>query len=268
MQFKVSDLNIIEQIAIKAGQAIMDIYVKDFEVIEKSDQSPLTLADLAANQVIIEDLQSYYPDIPILSEEAVESFKGTNPNGQYWLVDPLDGTKEFVKRNDEFTVNIALIHKGVPILGVVYAPALDLMYSAIEGGGAFKQSTGAQKQSIHINQHPVEPIKIVGSRSHSDDNLTLWLKRFTDYVMLPMGSSLKICLVAEGKADIYPRLGPTSLWDTAAGHIVLKEAGGNLIQLTGKELNYNTTKDLLNPFFVAVGCSSLYVGNDNTFFNK
>ena len=211
-----------------------------------------------ANQIIIKDLQSYYPSIPILSEEAVESFNGANPNGQYWLVDPLDGTKEFVKRNDEFTVNIALINKGMPILGVVYAPALDLMYTAIEGGGAFKQYKDTQKQSIHINQHPAGPIKIVGSRSHSDDKLTQWLKQYTDYVMLHMGSSLKICLVAEGKADIYPRLGPTSLWDTAAGHIVLKEAGGNLIQLKGTELDYSNTKKLLNPFFIAVGCSSCY----------
>ncbi len=131
------------------------------------------------------------------------------------------------------------------------------MFSAIQGGGAFKQSNDVEKQSIHIHQHPVMPLKIVGSRSHGDENLTQWLKRFSDYEILPMGSSLKLCLIAEGIADIYPRLGPTSLWDTAAGHIVLKEAGGYLIQLNGEELNYSNTSELLNPFFLAIGCSSL-----------
>jgi 3'(2'), 5'-bisphosphate nucleotidase len=252
-----SDLIQIERIAREAGKVIMNIYVQPFDVFEKNDHSPLTMADLEANQVIVEALKSYYPDIPILSEESVDSFDGANQNGLYWLVDPLDGTKEFVKRNGEFTVNIALINNGIPVLGVVYAPAVDLMFSAIEGGGAFKQFNDAQKQSIHINQHPIEPLKIVGSRSHGDEKLTQWLKRFSDYEILPMGSSLKICLVAEGVADIYPRLGPTSLWDTAAGHIVLKEAGGHLIQFDGKELNYGNTSELLNPFFLAIGCSSL-----------
>ena len=253
-----SDLTLIESIAKEAGKAIMDIYIQPIDVIEKNDKSPLTLADLAANQIIIEALHSHYPEIPVLSEEAVEAFNGANKNNQYWLVDPLDGTKEFVKRNDEFTVNIALINNGEPVLGVVYAPALNIMYSAIEGGGAFKQSNEARKQKIHINQNPVAPIKIVGSRSHSDEKLTQWLKRFNNYVMLPMGSSLKICLVAEGSADIYPRLGPTSLWDTAAGHIVLTEAGGKLINFEGTELNYSNTEALLNPFFLAVGCTSIY----------
>lgn len=251
------DLTQVEQIAREAGKAIMSIYIQPFEVIEKIDRSPLTMADLAANNIIIERLQFYYPEIPILSEESVDSFNGANQNGFYWLVDPLDGTKEFVKRNGEFTVNIALINKGVPVLGIVYAPATDLMFSAIQGGGAFKQSNDVEKQSIHIHQHPVVPLKIVGSRSHGDENLTQWLKRFSDYEILPMGSSLKLCLVAEGIADIYPRLGPTSLWDTAAGHIVLKEAGGYLILLNGEELNYNNTSELLNPFFLAIGCSSL-----------
>lgn len=251
-----SDLTQVEQIARDAGKAIMSIYIQPFEVIEKIDRSPLTMADLAANNIIIERLQFYYPEIPILSEESVDLFNGANQNGFYWLVDPLDGTKEFVKRNGEFTVNIALINKGIPVLGVVYAPAIDLMFSAIQGGGAFKQSNDVEKQSIHIHQHPVMPLKIVGSRSH-DENLTQWLKRFSDYEILPMGSSLKLCLVAEGIADIYPRLGPTSLWDTADGHIVLKEAGGYLIQLNGEELNYSNTSELLNPFFLAIGCSSL-----------
>jgi 3'(2'), 5'-bisphosphate nucleotidase len=247
----------VERIAREAGMAIMNIYVQDFDVIEKADHSPLTMADLAANQIIVEQLQAYYPDIPILSEESVEVFRGISQTGLYWLVDPLDGTKEFVKRNNEFTVNIALINQGVPVLGVVYAPALDLMFSAVQGGGAFKQVNNGQKQLIKINQYPVEPFKIVGSRSHGDDKLMQWLKRFNDYEILPMGSSLKICLVAEGVADIYPRLGPTSLWDTAAGHIVLKEAGGYLVALDGKELNYSNTSELLNPFFLAIGCSSL-----------
>lgn len=252
------DLNRIEDIVREAGKAIMVIYIQPFDVIEKTDQSPLTLADLAANQIIVDRLQTYYPDIPILSEESVEAFHGSNQSGLYWLVDPLDGTKEFVKRNDEFTVNIALINKGVPVLGVVYAPAMDLMFSAIQGEGAYKQFKNAEKYAIHINQHPAEPLKIVGSRSHGDEKLTQWLKRFASYEILPMGSSLKLCLVAEGIADIYPRLGPTSLWDTAAGHIVLKEAGGYLMQFNGEELNYSNTSQLLNPFFLAIGCASLF----------
>ena len=262
------NLTTIELISKKAGQAIMGIYSQPFEVIEKSDLSPLTLADLLADQIINEELRFHYPNIPILSEESAQAFNGNNQDDLYWLVDPLDGTKEFIKRNDEFTVNIALIKNGVPVLGVVYAPAMDLMYSAIKGGGAFKQAFNAKKQTIHINRNPVAPIKIVGSRSHSDENLTQWLKKFTDYVMLPMGSSLKICLVAEGVADIYPRLGPTCLWDTAAGHIILKEAGGNLVQLNGEEVNYINKGNFLNPFFLAIGCYSLNLISNNTLFDK
>ena len=257
--FTINDLMTLECIARKAGKAIMGIYDQPIDVTHKNDNSPLTLADLAANTIIVEDLQANYPDIPILSEESEETFKGVNQNNQYWLVDPLDGTKEFIKHNDEFTVNIALIEKGIPVLGVVYAPALDLMYSALKDGGAFKQTKGKTKESIHTNQNPLEPLKIVGSRSHSDEKLNEWLKRLPNYKMLPMGSSLKICLVAEGRADIYPRLGPTRLWDTAAGDIILNEAGGYLTQLDGNNLVYENTDDLLNPFFIAIGSATLNV---------
>lgn len=250
-------LNEIVDIARRAGVAIMEIYQQDFGVDYKEDQSPLTQADLAAHHMISAGLATVSPDIPVLSEEDVASFKGANADGYYWLVDPLDGTKEFIKKNGEFTVNIALIKDGNPVLGVVYAPALDWMYFAAVGLGAYKQVANHSADVIQVSKNTVEPFKVVGSRSHSDETLNQWLEKLGQYELIPMGSSLKICLVAEGRADIYPRLGPTSLWDTAAAHAILNVAGGAVFSLLGGHLSYAEPAKVLNPHFIAIGNPSL-----------
>lgn len=241
----------VEAIARQAGEAIMAIYARDFAVAYKADRSPLTEADTAANHIIVAALAQLTPDIPVLSEEAAEAFAGANERGQFWLVDPLDGTKEFVKKNGEFTVNIALVAQGKPELGVVFAPALDVLYAAAKGVGAFKVA-GGQRAPVQAGRHvPGTPWKVVGSRSHADDSLTAWLQRLGDYEFVPMGSSLKLCLVAEGRADIYPRLGPTSQWDTAAAQCVVECAGGVVCDLDGAPLRYGSDRPLLNPHFLA-----------------
>lgn len=240
----------IEAIARAAGEAIMAIYIRDFAINEKEDLSPLTEADIAAHILITQALQTLTPDIPILSEEAVETFSGPNADQQFWLVDPLDGTKEFIKKNGEFTVNIALVEQGKPVLGIVYAPALDVLYSAAEGLGAFKADSSGAKTPIQVARHtPGTPWKVVSSRSHVGDSLKEWLKT-DEYELILMGGSLKFCLVAEGKADIYPRFGPTSLWDTAAAQCVVEQAGGEVIDLTGQRLGYGNISNLLNPSFL------------------
>jgi len=247
----------IESIAHEAGATIMAIYARDFTIEQKADQSPLTEADTAANTMITRALQALTPDIPILSEEDVEIFPGPDENGCYWLVDPLDGTKEFIKRNDEFTVNIALIENGQPILGVVYAPALDFLYTAAKGSGAYRKDPQGQKTAIQVVQHTPGTIwRVVGSRSHAGDSLQGWLDQLGEYQLIPMGSSLKLCLVAEGKADLYPRLGPTSLWDTAAAQCVVEQAGGKVLAENGLPLSYANTKNRLNPYFIVSAATS------------
>jgi 3'(2'), 5'-bisphosphate nucleotidase len=241
----------VEQVARSAGQAIMDIYSREFTVAEKDDRSPLTEADLAAHQVILRGLRSLTPSIPILSEEAVEHFEGPNAVGQYWLVDPLDGTKEFIKKNGEFTVNIALIEQGEPALGIVYAPSLNLMYSAAAGVGSFKADPAGERAPIKVARHAAgAPWRVVGSRSHGGYSLDEWLENLGDHELVKMGSSLKFCLVADGQADIYPRLGPTSLWDTAAAQCVVEQAGGEVVQLNGMRLGYGDPQIVLNPHFI------------------
>lgn len=244
-------------IARSAGEAIMQIYATDFDVSHKSDHSPLTMADLAAHHLIVESLKQLTPHIPVLSEESDDVSAEIRSGWQsYWLIDPLDGTREFVKRNGEFTVNIAYIQNHVPVLGVVYAPVKELLYFACAGGGAFKQVGNMAATEIHIKRFRLEQITVAGSRSHSDQQLQLFLNQLhikTSSVpeLIHMGSSLKICLVAEGGADVYPRLGPTSEWDTAAAHCVLKEAGGEIVDISGAPLRYNTKDSLLNPSFFA-----------------
>ncbi|MFO6423664.1 3'(2'),5'-bisphosphate nucleotidase CysQ [Motilimonas sp. KMU-193] len=236
-------------IAVAAGAAIMDIYQRDFAVQTKSDESPLTEADLAAHQIIVKGLQALTPDIPILSEEAADiSWQTRQQWNTFWLVDPLDGTKEFIKKNGEFTVNIALIHDNKPVLGVVYAPVLDKLYFADEQG-AFLTHQGATRQLQVIAPAAGETIKVVGSRSHPSPDLAAYLERFNDYEMVPVGSSLKFCMVAEGIAHVYPRLGPTMNWDTGAGHCVAEQAGATVCQLDGSPLLYNHQESLLNPYF-------------------
>jgi len=244
----------IEHIAHEAGTAIMDIYKRDFAVETKADQSPLTEADQAANDIIVAGLKTLPGGIPILTEEAVDAFSGADSEGRYWLVDPLDGTKEFIKRNGEFTVNIALIEQGRPIIGVVYAPALETTYLGGEGLGAFKTKPGEARQAITVSQHQAPgPWKVVSSRSHASPETLEWLNQLGGYELIPMGSSLKICLVAEGAAHLYPRLGPTCLWDTAAAHAIVNAAGGAIKTPEGKTLSYANTSDKLNPWFIVQG---------------
>ena len=245
-------LDVIEAIARDAGDAIMQVYKNAIDVRYKDDQSPLTEADLSANRVIVDGLTKNYPDVPILTEEAVGDFKGSNLDGYYWLVDPLDGTKEFIKKNGEFTVNIALIHHGEPVLGVVLAPDKNTLYRGAQNQGAFKREGVGALKKIQVSPHEDgTPWRVMGSRSHSDTSIDDWLLKLGQHELIPMGSSLKMCLIAEGVAHVYPRLGLTSLWDTAAAHAILKEAGGEIRTLSGDVLSYKNPHEVLNPFFVA-----------------
>ena len=248
-------LEAVERIAREAGDAIMKVYARDFSVEEKEDKSPLTEADQAAHHVIVRGLKGLPVQLPILSEEDMEGFSGVDAQGRYWLVDPLDGTKEFIKRNGEFTVNIALIENGVPVLGVVTAPALGTAYVAAEGVGAFKVEKDGQRHAIQVAGQPAEGStwRVVGSRSHPSPDLAAWLDKLGEHEMLPMGSSLKLCLIAEGNADAYPRLGPTCLWDTGAAHAVVRSAGGRVDTLKGEPLSYANPAEKLNPYFVVWG---------------
>ena len=247
----------IETTAIKAGKAILDIYhSEDFGIEIKGDDSPLTKADLAAHHIIVDDLQSFTPDVPVLSEESTDIlFEERKTWQKYWLVDPLDGTKEFIKKNGEFTVNIALIENGSPIVSVVYVPVSGVSYTAAKGYGAFKK---AGNERIKINTHkPARNIPIVvGSRSHLSPDVRTYLDKLGDHEMTPMGSSLKFCLVAEGQADLYPRLGLTSEWDTAAAQCIVEQAGGHVVTLDNQPLRYNTKDSLLNPYFMVYGDSN------------
>jgi len=246
-------LDAICVIAREAGRAILDVYARDFEVEEKTDRSPLTEADRIAHTMIVGDL-TRLDAFPVLSEESAPEDRLERRTWQrYWLVDPLDGTKEFLKRNGEFTVNIALVDQHRAILGAVYAPVLDRMYFGSLGLGAWRQDGDAPAEPIHVRSPAGTPLKVVGSRSHASGELASYLAGLPAYEITPMGSSLKICLVAEGAADIYPRLGPTSEWDTAAAQAILESAGGRMIDPTGQPLRYNAKDELLNPHFLAFG---------------
>lgn len=252
-------VNKINKIAIDAGHKIMAIYEKDFDIYKKTDESPLTEADLASHHHIVNELAALNISFPILSEESADIDWSERQSWlTYWLIDPLDGTKEFIKKNGEFTVNIALIHQNKPVLGVVYAPAIDVLYFASEEIGAWKVEAGETKQ-IRVSDKAETPLRVVGSRSHQSDAMVGFLNQYPGYDMIPMGSSLKLCLVAEGKADLYPRLGPTSEWDTAAAHAVVNAAGGacvvfDLDRNTEQEtLAYNAKESLLNPYFIVKG---------------
>ena len=243
----------IIDIAHQAGSAIMAVYQQDFSVYEKQDSSPLTEADLASHRCIEQALREYTPDIPLLSEESAEGdIQQRQSWDRYWLIDPLDGTKEFIKKNGEFTVNIALIENHEPVMGVVYAPAIDTTYYGTLQGGAYCIRNG-QKKRISICPPPQDSQgwRVVGSRSHQSDDFVQFMQQLPQAELLPMGSSLKLCLVAEGKADLYPRLGPTSEWDTAAAHAVVKAAGGQVLEYPSLQpLRYNTKESLLNPWFI------------------
>lgn len=248
------DLERIVGISEKAGRAIMGIYVRDFDVEHKDDQSPLTEADLAAHRTIVEELGKLEPRLPILSEESADiPYEERARWLRYWLVDPLDGTREFIKRNGEFTVNIALIESGRPTCGVVHVPVSETTYYGCAGKGAWKKEKGKPPQPIRAAKQRRHPLRVAGSRSHAGDSLKRFLERVGPHELLSMGSSLKLCLVAEGDADVYPRLGPTSEWDTAAAQAIVEAAGGHVTDLNLKPLRYNRKESLLNPHFLAFG---------------
>ena len=241
-------------IARTAGAAIMRIYDADYTIACKDDASPLTAADLAAHHAIVDGLAALTPQIPVLSEESAEQAAWSERRGwaRYWLVDPLDGTREFIKHNGEFTVNIALIEDGAPTLGVVYAPALDEMYLAWQGGHAYAQTP--QHGIVAISTRPrMTPLVVAGSRSHADPRMLTALDKLGTHELISLGSSLKFCRTAQGEADLYVRYGLTSEWDTAAGQCVLEQAGGGVTRLDGSRLTYNTKESLLNPDFLAFG---------------
>jgi len=245
------------ELARRAGEAIMRLYAEVNPSVQyKENNSPLTQADLASHHVIDEGLQRIAPQWPILSEESKEiPFDQRSGWQRFWLVDPLDGTKEFLKRNGEFTVNIALMEEGHPILGVVYAPAIDKMYYAARGAGAWK-AEGGTVTAIRIGRAGHGHTRVVTSRSHAsmEDNLDQFTGGDKECEFVTMGSSLKFCLVAEGAADIYPRTGPTMEWDTAAAQCVVEQAGGTVTDIDGNPMLYNKPV-LLNPGFVARGAA-------------
>ncbi len=272
------DVEKINTIAKEAGDEIMRIYRSgDFEVEAKSDDSPLTKADKAANDIICTSLQELYPDIPIMSEEnKQEAYEDRKDRAYYWCIDPLDGTKEFIKQNGEFTVNIALIEGTVPVLGVVYAPALERLYFAKKAEGAYREAFSVQRSAFSREVLPLtqnddytKEVRVVASKSHRSAQTESFIENIahnTSHIVLTsIGSSLKLCMIAEGSADIYPRLAPTMEWDSAAAHAVVKEAGREAyiydesipahkyLQRSGDlaPLRYNKP-DLLNPFFVVV----------------
>ena len=254
--------NIID-ISHLAGAKIIDIYQNDFAIYEKSDKSPLTEADLAAHNCIVEGLAKV-SDLPILSEESADiSWQERNTWDTYWLVDPLDGTKEFIKKNGEFTVNIALIKDGVPVFGVVYAPVMNQTYVGVLGQGAYKITADAKAEISPKAWTKGETWKIVGSRSHQSPEIQALLDSLEgDTELVAMGSSLKLCLVAEGAAHLYPRLGPTCEWDTGAAQAVVEAAGGKVtiiedatdaLKADAAPLRYNQKDSVLNPYFL-VSC--------------
>ena len=240
-------------LACDAGAAIMRVYAQDFSVETKSDNSPVTAADMAAHHIISAGLAALTPQIPVLSEEAADIPWAIRSSWtRWWLVDPLDGTREFIKKNGEFTVNIALIDRGVPVLGVVYAPALDYLVHAQRDVGCWMRSDGDDMPLASARPAPM-PLRVAASRSHLDARTQRVLERIGEHEKLGLGSSLKFCRIAEGRADVYPRFGPTSEWDTAAGQCVLDAAGGCVLGLDGEPFRYNRGESLLNPDFIALG---------------
>ena len=254
----------IINVAVVAGEAIIEIYNRDHIHFEKADSSPLTEADLAAHKIILNELMHLTPNLPVLSEESsIVEWETRSQWTDYWLVDPLDGTKEFLNRNGEFTVNIARIKNGQPVWGVVYAPTTGVAYAGgTDSGCAIKITKNLIETPLQVSA--VRPTNanwtIVGSRSHQSNDFTEFTRKFSEPEIKTMGSSLKICMVADGTADIYPRLGLTSEWDTAAAHAVLLGAGGVIIDAEKKlPLMYNQKESLLNPFFIAAnGISTIW----------
>lgn len=248
------DMSHLISIAQEAGKAILEIYHTDFTVENKEDNSPLTSADKASHAIIAKALKELYPDIPILSEEGKgEPYEERKNWSQFWLVDPIDGTKEFIKRNGEFTVNIALIENNYPVLGVIYAPALGTLYVGRQGEGAYKIDAKGTRTELKVKELEESQYTIVESRSHPTPALNEYLskieKRFANIHRVEKGSSLKFCAVAEALAHSYPRFGPTMEWDTAAGQAIVEAAGGKVVNLQGQRFSYNK-ESLLNDYFI------------------
>ncbi|MCF6194826.1 MAG: 3'(2'),5'-bisphosphate nucleotidase CysQ [Kangiellaceae bacterium] len=245
----------VKRIAREAGKKILEIYnTDDFEVQIKSDDSPLTKADLAAHNIIVDFLEKKYPEIPCLSEESTGiEFNDRKDWQQCFIIDPLDGTKEFIARNGEFTVNIALQKEGTPLLGVIYVPVTDTLYFAAKGVGAFKQERNSEPHSISVRSLNQKDGKnhftVVASRRHGLDKVETLCQNLASYDLTSRGSSLKMCMVAEGAADFYPRLALTSEWDTAAAQAIVEQAGGKIVQLDFSDMTYNQKKMFAQSFF-------------------
>jgi len=241
-------------LADEAGAAIMAVYGDDIAVRAKADDSPVTAADMAAHRCIVAGLARLTPGIPVLSEESAHlvDLAQRRAWSRFWLVDPLDGTREFIKRNGEFTVNIALVDDGVPVFGVIQAPASGVAWHGIPGHGAFRRDADGTR-AIGSRRPAATPLRVATSRSHLDARTATLLQRIGSHDPVGLGSSLKFCLLAEGGMDAYPRLGPTSEWDTAAGQAILEAAGGCVLDLGGRPFRYNQRDTLLNGDFVALG---------------
>ncbi|MGB1800880.1 MAG: 3'(2'),5'-bisphosphate nucleotidase CysQ [Gammaproteobacteria bacterium] len=256
-EIKHQDLNeLTEEIKIiskEAGKKILEIYETDFSVENKEDNSPLTAADMAAHNTICQALKKLTPNTPLLSEESSDiSFAERQSWNQYWLIDPLDGTREFVKRNGEFSVNIALIEKQKSILGVIHIPVSGITYSASLNNGAYKQGSEQEAKRISAKKTTLQNITIAGSRSHGNQQQRDFIEKLDNSEIIAIGSSLKFCLVAEGLADIYPRFGPTSEWDSGAAQCIVEESGAIVVDTDFKTLEYNTKDSLLNPSFLVI----------------
>lgn len=255
----IKDLLNICNISIEAGSIINKYYNTNTNINYKKDKSPVTEADLASNKYIIESLYNLYPNMPILTEESLVEWNIRKNWKTYWLVDPLDGTKEFIKKNNEFTVNIALIDNNEPVMGAIYSPCLSLLYYALRNNGAYKLFSKKKIKSFDNsetiksnNKKITDKLKIFGSRSHSNERFDNWIKsNFTNYELIKRGSSIKFCEIAEGSVDLYPRFGPTNEWDIAAGHIILKESGGGVSTIDNKKILYNKKENVINPPFLA-----------------
>jgi 3'(2'), 5'-bisphosphate nucleotidase len=247
----------VRDIAVEAGECILEVYQRDFQVESKQDDSPLTEADLASHRHIVSALKALTPDIPILSEESAAEVPTAVRLGwdRFWLVDPLDGTKEFIKRNGEFTVNIAYVEGHTPVLGVVHVPAEGVTYSGARDLGAVRREADGSERAIRVAAMAGHPARVVGSRSHAGEHIEAYVSALGDHEFLARGSSLKLCLVAEGAADVYPRFGLTSEWDTAAAQAVVTSAGGRVVDLRGRPLQCNRGESILNPYFMVIGDS-------------
>lgn len=253
------ELEAICCIARDAGKAILEIYDSDYIVEFKDNQSPVTMADLQAEAIICNGLKERFPGIYLISEEGNIGPSDNTFHSKFFLIDPLDGTKEFIKRNHDFTVNIALVVDGQVVAGVVYAPALDELYFAARDLGAWRQKSGELVRLFCRTWSANSTLKIIGSRSHICESEAAWRASLPcQHDFIAVGSSLKFCRVAEGVADVYPRFVPTSQWDTAAGQCVLEQAGGQVLDLAGKNFIYGTERPLINERFVALSTRQIF----------